>query len=347
MTDLVEFIGKAEAKFENAPAGMLFANEQSYALQLFEANGYLEKVARGAPLSLLHAMSNVASIGLSLNPAKKQAYLVPRGGKICLDPSYMGMCDLAIQSGTLEFVQAKAVYANDTYVNMGVDDKPSHSFDAFGDRGLVVGFYCVAKTVQGAYLTTEMSKAECDAIKERSESGKKGKGPWMTDYIQMALKTVIRQAFKLWPKTEKMDRMAQAVELSNQNEGFEPLTTSPELQDYSDEQKKYFDQLIEKSDAIGMFCFIKSIDAGVYMALYNSFDKDITKYKRIIGDLERGGAAQAIDCKDAVEESALNEDDLGVNEVLNDLSQEAVEWVKSQLSDDALTFVNSLVEIAA
>jgi phage RecT family recombinase len=334
-----DYIDKAESKFEHAPLGMLFEQEKSYAVQLFAANDYLEKVARQSPISLLSAMANVASIGLSLNPAKKQAYLVPRGGKICLDPSYMGMCDLAIQSGTLEFVQAKAVYKNDTYINNGVDDKPSHSFDAFGDRGEVVGFYCVAKTVLGAYLTTEMSKADTDGIMNRSESGKKKVGPWMTDYVQMALKTVIRQAFKMWPKTEKLDRMALAVELSNENEEFEPLTTSPDLQQYTEEQKKYFDNLIERSDAIGMFCFIQQIGAGVYMSLYNSFDKDITKYKRIIGDLERDGSAQTKECKEQVEESARKEDDLGVNEVLTDLSQEAVAFITDNTDDETRQFI--------
>jgi len=69
--ELVEFLQKAEPKFDNAPVGMLFEQEQSYAMQLFAANSYLEKVARDNPLSLLHAMSNVASVGLSLNPRKE------------------------------------------------------------------------------------------------------------------------------------------------------------------------------------------------------------------------------------------------------------------------------------
>jgi phage RecT family recombinase len=341
---LYDYIDKAESKFEHAPAGMLFEQEKSYAVQLFAANEYLEKVARQSPISLLSAMANVASIGLSLNPAKKQAYLVPRGGKICLDPSYMGMCDLAIQSGTLEFVQAKTVYANDEYVNRGVDEKPAHSFNAFRDRGDVVGFYCVAKTVHGAYLTTEMSKAETDEIMNRSESGKKKKGPWMTDYNEMAKKTVIRQAFKLWPKTEKLDRMAQAVELSNQNEEFEPLTSSPELQEYSEEQKKYFDSLIETSDAIGMFCFIKQIDSGVYMSLYNSFSKDITKYKRIIGDLERSGSAQIIECIEQINESASTGDDLGVKEIIEDLQQPAITYIIEKSDEETRAFIQECLK---
>jgi len=272
-TSLVEFIGKAEKKFLNAPVGMVFEQEQSYALQLFAANEFLEKIARANPLSLLSAMANVASIGLSLNPAKKQAYLVPRKGVICLDPSYMGMCDLAIQSGMIEFVQAKIVCKNDTYTNKGVDKEPLHEYSPFEDRGELIGVYCVAKTAKGDYLTTEMTKDKIDEIMNRSEAGKKKKGPWMTDYNEMAKKSVIRNSFKTWPKTETLDRLAMAVEISNQNEEFEPLPTSPNIEQVNEEQKAYYDQMIENSDGMGMFCFKESISEGIWISLYNSFEK--------------------------------------------------------------------------
>jgi phage RecT family recombinase len=344
-----EYIDKAKPKFEFAPAGMLFDQEKSYAVQLFAANEYLEGVARNNPISLLSAMANVASIGLSLNPAKKQAYLVPRGGKICLDPSYMGMCDLAIQSGTLEFVQAKAVCANDTYVNKGVDEKPVHEFNAFGERGEVIGFYCVAKTAKGDYLTTEMSKKETDDIMNRSESGKKKKGPWMTDYNEMAKKTVIRQAFKLWPKTEKLDRMAQAIDLSNQNEEFEPITTAPDLSKYTAEQKKYFDQCITAGDAIGMFCFMTSLDQGVQTNLYNSFEKGtITKYKQIVTGLIMKGQSLFVDIKTALEEAAASDDELAAKELLEDLPQEAIDYIKEKTDSESANFISQcLTELAA
>lgn len=343
MSELVEFLQKAEPKFENAPAGMLFDQEQSFALQLFSANPYLEKIARQSPLSLLHAMSNVASIGLSLNPAKKQAYFVPRGGKICLDVSYMGMCDLAIQSGTLEFVQAKAVYAEDVYTNLGVDVKPSHTFNAFKNRGEVVGFYCVAKTIKGAYLTNEMSKAETDAIMMRSESGKKGSGPWKTDYIQMSLKTVIRQAFKTWPKTEKFDRMAAAIDLSNQNEKFEPLVSSPEMGDYTEEQKKHLDYLITNSDGIGMHCFLTSIDQGIQTSLYNSFEKGtITRFKAIVSKLQQEGHSKLKDIEVVISEAMTTGDDFAAWEVLEGLAQDVIDWLLSNCPNEVSDFISQL-----
>lgn len=329
---LVEVLSKAEERFKHAPLGMTFEKEKSYVIQAFRQNEFLEKTARNNQASLLSAMSNVASIGLSLNPAKKQAYLVPRNGQICLDPSYMGMCDLAIQSGMIEFVQAKVVRANDTYKNMGIDQQPLHEYQAFSDRGEPVGVYCVAKTAKGDYLTTEMSVEKVNDIRDRSEYFKKhGKGPWKTDWEEMAKKTVIKNAFKTWPKTETLERLEHAVHLSNENEGFEPLITSPELRDYSPEQKKHFDWLLTESDAIGLHCFMCSLDEGVQIALNNSFEKGtITKYKQLVRDLSSKGFNQLVDIETVISESLVSGDDLAAKEVLDGLSQEAIDWLKNR-----------------
>jgi len=342
-TNLVSFIDRVEPKFEFAPPGMVFEQEKSFAIQLLNNNSYLEKTARQSPASLLAAMTNIASIGLSLNPAKKQAYLVPRKGMICLDPSYIGMCDLATQSGSIEFIQAKIVRSEDQYANKGVDVPPEHSYSPFGERGDIVGAYCVAKTSKGAYLTTEMTRAEIDGIKDRSEAGKKGSGPWMTDYSQMALKSVVRQAFKMWPKTQTMERLAQAVELSNQNEFFEPIANNPEIMDCTEDQKKFFDGLITAADDIGMFVFMTSLDHGVQTSLYNSFEKgSITKYKGIVSGMITSGSAQIRDCIQQIEESSASEDDLGVKEIVEDLSQEAIDYIREHASSEAVSFIDGL-----
>ena len=338
---LIEFIGKAEERFKNAPAWMRFDQEQSFAIQQLTANEFLEKTARANPVSLLSAMSNVASIGLSLNPAKKQAYLVPRKGVVCLDPSYMGLCDLATQSGSISFVQAKTVREKDTYVNNGIDEKPTHIYQAFGDRGGIVGVYCVAKTHDGNYLTSELEKPKIDAIMGRSEAAKKGGGPWITDYEEMAKKSVVRQAFKLWPKTETMERLALAVDLSNQNEDFEPLPTSPELTQFTTEEKKYFDSLITSNDSIRMFVFMTSLESGVQTSLFNSFEKgSIGKYKQVVRDLTEKGRNQMTDIIEAIKGAAETGDDLAAKELLSDLSSEAIEYIKGNVQPEIVKFIN-------
>lgn len=346
---LVDYLDKAEDRFLNAPLGMKFDKEKSYAVQLLRANSFLEQTAKKNPISLLSAMSNVASIGLSLNPAKKQAYLVPRSGVVCLDPSYMGLCDLATQSGAIDFVQAKLVYANDQYTNNGVDAQPTHTYDPFKDRGEMVGGYCVAKTAKGDYLTTEMSVEKINDIRDRSEAYKKGFGPWKTDYEEMAKKTVVRNAFKMWPKTETLERLEMAVELSNQNEGFEPIINNPELRDYSPQQKEHFDYLLSTGNAIDLHCFMCSLDEGVQIALHNSFEKgSITKYKKLVSELQQKGASTLIDIEVTVSEAMSSGDDMAAKEVLEGLSQEAVNFLLDRNDQEFGQYVRQcFAELAA
>lgn len=185
-----------------------FDREAGFAVQILSATDYNMKVAQANRQSVIDAVTNVAAIGISLNPAKKQAYLVPRGGKICLDISYIGLLDLAIQSGSLRWGQAELVRENDAFKRNGFDKPPSHEFEEFSkDRGPIVGVYVVVKTADGDYLTTTMEIDEVYAIRDRSESWKKGQsGPWKSDAGEMIKKTVIKRAYKLWPKTERLEQ---------------------------------------------------------------------------------------------------------------------------------------------
>lgn len=184
-----------------------FDREAEFALQALYGNDFAMKIAMQNRQSVIAAVVNIAAIGISLNPAKKQAYLVPRDGKICLDISYMGLMDLAIDSGSIRWGQAELVYAADTFELNGVDREPTHKRNPFApDRGAVVGVYVVVKTADGDYLTDTMSREEIDGIMARSQSVKSGKSsPWKTDWGEMAKKTVVKRAYKYWPKTERLD----------------------------------------------------------------------------------------------------------------------------------------------
>jgi recombinational DNA repair protein RecT len=175
--------------------------------------------------SVINAVTNIAAIGISLNPARKQAYLVPRDGKICLDISYMGLLDLAIQSGSIRWGQAELVYPADEFTMNGVGSPPTHKRQPFAkDRGEFIGAYVVVKTVDGDFLTMAMSVEEIHAVRDRSSAWKawvekKKKCPWVTDEGEMAKKTVIKRAYKTWPKTERMDRLENAVHYLNTEAG--------------------------------------------------------------------------------------------------------------------------------
>lgn len=211
-----------------APDSILFEREAGFAIQALTGNEYAMGIALKNKDSVLAAVTNISAIGISLNPAKRQAYLVPRDGRICLDISYMGLLDLAIQSGSIRWGQAEIVYEKDEFALNDADKLPTHKRNPFGkDRGQIIGAYVVVKTADGDYLTTAMSIDEVWAIRDRSSAWKaflekKRKCPWVTDEGEMIKKTVIKRAYKMWPKTDRLDT---AVHYLN-NEGGEGIELS-------------------------------------------------------------------------------------------------------------------------
>ena len=186
-------------------------------------NDFLAKIAWNNKSSLQNAIVNVSAIGISLNPANKHAYLVPRKGTVCLDISYMGLIHLALSTGSLVWVQAQIVRENDAYTNTGIDSKPLHEYKSFdlAARGKIVGVYCSVKTKDGDYLTEEMTADDVWAIRDRSEAykayeRKKTLCPWVTDVEQMIKKTVVKRASSYWPKVERFE---EAIHILNNDLG--------------------------------------------------------------------------------------------------------------------------------
>ncbi|ULG01340.1 DNA recombinase [Aeromonas phage phiA005] len=221
--DVVTFVNQQVGLFTGAATdqSVTWAKESQFAIQAFQKNDFLAKTAMSNPTSAQNAIINVAAIGITLNPAAKLAYLVPRDGGVHLDISYMGLLHLAQVSGAIQWGQCKLVYANDTYESNGLDKAPTHKYNAFGERGPVVGGYCTVKTQQGDYLTDEMSLAE---IKQVENTSKAKNGPWKNWWEEMARKTIVKRAAKYWPRVERVDN---AIHHLNDDEGIEMEPVMP------------------------------------------------------------------------------------------------------------------------
>lgn len=221
-------------QFENvlADRSINFEREAGFAIQVLGASEYAMGIAMQNRQSVVNAVTNIAAIGISLNPAKKQAYLVPRDGKICLDISYMGLMDLAMATGSVKWAQAALVYEKDTFTLKGYDQPPDHVFNPFSkDRGEIVGVYVVVKTAGGDYLTHIMQIDEVNAIRDRSSAwkawvNKKKSCPWVTDYAEMVKKTCVKQAYKYWPKTERLETAIHHLN-TDSGEGLAELEPKP------------------------------------------------------------------------------------------------------------------------
>lgn len=190
---------------------MSWEKEKQFAIQVLNKPDNKDKsklcsagqTALNNPASLQNAIINVAACGITLNPASKLAYLVPRDGAICLDISYMGLLHIAQQSGSIMWGQCKLVYSEDSYESNGLDKAPTHKYSPFGNRGHIVGGYCTVKTCDGDYLTEEMSIADINKIKDTSKAKF---GPWVSFFDEMARKTIVKRASKYWPKIDRLDK---------------------------------------------------------------------------------------------------------------------------------------------
>lgn len=217
-------IVEAKDRFNALSGGYVkYGDEEIFAMQMLTKNDYVFSVANKNPGSVQLAMINVASTGLTLNPAMGYAYLVPRDGQIVLDISYKGLIKIATDAGSIRWARAECVHERDQFTYHGPAASPEIKTDPFRERGAIIGAYCIAKTVEGDILTEVMDLDSIHAIRAKSTAWVKGgqgrKGPWEDFFAEMCRKAVIKRARKTWPYTDRDERMSKAVEIANQSEG--------------------------------------------------------------------------------------------------------------------------------
>lgn len=239
--ELIAFVNQQEETFLSnvVDEKVTFAAESQFAVQALQGNKFLYDTAYKNSESLRNAIINVAAIGISLNPANKHAYLVPRDGKVCLDISYMGLLHLAMSTGSIKWGQCKLVHDGDTYESNGLDHAPTHKYNPFGRRGAVIGGYCTVKTADGDYLTEEMS---LDDIKQVQNASKAKNGPWQKYWNEMARKTIVKRASKYWPKVERLD---QAIHNLNTDVGEGMQEQSEQPKDVTPVSEKQLNTIVD------------------------------------------------------------------------------------------------------
>lgn len=152
--------------------------------------------------SLFQACMSAAQLGLMVDPNLGQFYIVPyrvKGTQVAQGiPGYRGYIHLARQSGEISALYAHPIYEGDEYdVELGTEKKIRHKPKLTGKQGKMVAVYCVWQDKDGNADFEFMSAEEVEAVRKRSRAA--DNGPWQTDYVQMARKTVIRRAAKYLP----------------------------------------------------------------------------------------------------------------------------------------------------
>lgn len=165
------------------------------------------------PKTLISALKTLAMMGCE--PDGIHGYLVPhrnrKEGTVTATPipSARGLMRMARANGVGN-INIGIVRQGDSFTWKIQNGKfiMSHE-EAWPSTGEPIGYYCTWTDKQRVLHGVRMTKAEVDAIRNRSRAA--DNGPWVTDPDQMALKTVIKRAAKQWDlPTEAQQAMKDA-----------------------------------------------------------------------------------------------------------------------------------------
>jgi len=153
------------------------------------------------PSSIVMAVLEAAQLGLEPTGSLSRAWLIPFKGEATLMIGYQGYVDLARRSGDVAKVWARVVYGGDEFaVEYGTHEGVHHvPMLATSDPTMVTHVYAIALLRDGITDFEVMTKAQVDGIRARSRSA--NKGPWVSDYAEMAKKTVVRRLVNRLPLT--------------------------------------------------------------------------------------------------------------------------------------------------
>lgn len=143
---------------------------------------------------------------LGIEPDGRRAHLIPYG-KLCqLIIDYKGMVELALRAGGVSNIHADVVCENDIFeADTG---RVSHKVNYKAPRGKVYAAFCIVRFKDGGEKAEVMTLDEIEAIRARSRAGKSG--PWVTDWNEMAKKTVARRVFKWVPLSPEIRDVVEA-----------------------------------------------------------------------------------------------------------------------------------------
>jgi recombination protein RecT len=152
------------------------------------------KLSQCTQESFFTSLLNLSQLGLE--PDGRRAHLIPYGDQCQLIVDYKGLVELVMRSGNVSRIHADVVCENDGF-EYDRGEIRAHRIDFRKPRGEVYAAYAVCKLKDGTEKAEVMAKDEIDKIKNRSRAGKAG--PWVTDWNEMAKKTVFRRLAKWLP----------------------------------------------------------------------------------------------------------------------------------------------------
>jgi len=138
-------------------------------------------------------------------------------------PDWRLIIEKAKKAKAILHATSDAVYENDEFsYERGMNPRLFH-VPAMRDRGKPVAVYCVYTLPDGGKDFTVMDiKEDVDPIRKRSKAA--DAGPWVTDYVEMAKKTVVKRALKIFEGASP--ELTALIETDNSAIGYANTTVA-------------------------------------------------------------------------------------------------------------------------
>lgn len=195
------------------------------------------KLAQCDQTSFFNALLTLSQLGIE--PDGRRAHLIPFENRkrnvteVQLIIDYKGLVELVMRSGMVSNIHADIVCdADDFEFDRG--ELKKHRINFREPRGKIYAAYCIVRFKDGSEKCDVMTVDEIGATRSRSRAGQAG--PWVTDWAEMAKKTVFRRLSKWLPLSPEFRDAIEvdedtAIDISTPPQAFQVETpkTKPAL----------------------------------------------------------------------------------------------------------------------
>lgn len=170
--------------------------------------------------SLIGAVLRAAHLGLDVDPALGQAWVIPYGKEAQFQLGYKGLVQLGWRTGDLSVIKGEAVREGDMFEwEDGTSQFLRHKRLApAGTKNTHA--WGMFKTRDGSEATFRvMAIDDIEKIRKAAPSARARSSPWDTSYEEMAMKTALRRTMKLAPASgERAIPLHKAIDLDERSD---------------------------------------------------------------------------------------------------------------------------------
>lgn len=200
--------------------------ELGFAVQLISKSASLQKCSAN---SITDAVINCARAKITLNPALRLAYLIPRKNVATLDISYMGFITILKKSGGCKYIDATCVYVDEEFQFNPAEGTLKHTpyfamTEVEQKTRKIIGCYSRAVLTTNETVFCYMPFWEIEKVKRFSEGSEAKWSAWQNWEEEMIKKTVIKRHFKMLVSGTEIEDIAEAIRIEEENN---PLVKQP------------------------------------------------------------------------------------------------------------------------